>query len=473
MNKNIFRTYDIRGIASSNDPEEIQINKKNTLLLGKAIGTYLKDKYKAKSIAVGADCRLTSPDLKAALMQGLNETGLSTIDIGLSTSPMLYWSIHHLNLDAGINVTASHNPKDYNGFKIAGPKAKGICGNEIQDIYQILKSEEFDTTKTAGNSSTQDIWPAYLKELKSKIKLAKPLKVVVDCGNGATGPYAPELLREIGAEVIELFTEPDGNFPNHEANPEKLENMEELVDKVLENKADLGIGFDGDGDRIGIIDEKGYLYASDYIVLLLAKDLTTRQLNPKVVFDTKFSQAIINEIERIGAIPVMYKTGHSLIKEKMKEIDAPLAGEVSGHIFFAEDYYGFDDAFLAAIKILEILSNTKKPFSALFDKVEKTYTTEEIKAHCPDDKKVRVVEKLVDYFTQHYDCITIDGVRIKFDEISWALIRNSNTSPNLTLRFEAKSEEQLQEIMKVVYEQLKKYHEVDTRNLLRKFPTSE
>jgi len=553
INPHIFRAYDIRGIADNSglqtvangfpkkDPPEVDLTEEAAYLIGKGTATYLIRKYNCKHMAVGRDVRLTSPKLQKSFIKGLLECGLNVTDIGLSPSPMIYFAtcaksnpFFKTKFDCGTNITASHNPKEYNGIKTVADNAHSICGDELQEIKQLIEKEDFEKHKTTGTLETFDVWPIYLEELASKLhspnkKLIRPLKIVVDAGNGAAGPFIPELLKKImpeGGEIIPLYCEPDGTFPNHEANPEELHNMTALIKKVLETKADLGIGFDGDGDRIGIVDEKGNLYSSDFLLLLLTKDLLSRtnpipdknltssqnstnpikNTRPKIVFDVKVSQAIINKMAELGAEPIMSKTGHSFIEKRMKEENALLAGEVSGHLFFAEDYYGFDDAFLAAIKILEILANgtanpgmqspqpgttinneipstqpgittnpgvpsvqqkthtnpkTFLPFSQLFSDLPKTYMTPEFKAKCPDDKKFQIVQSLVDHFTKLYDCITIDGVRIEFDEISWGAVRASNTSPNLTLRFEADTEEKLQKIQKIMVDELKKYPEVD------------
>ncbi|MDX9970549.1 MAG: phosphomannomutase/phosphoglucomutase [Candidatus Gracilibacteria bacterium] len=454
MNKSIFRTYDIRGIA------ETDITNEDAYLIGKASATHLIKKFGAKKISIGADSRISSPRIKEHIIKGVLETGLDIVDIGLSTSPMLYWSICSLKLDGGIMITASHNPKEYNGFKICKKDADTVHGEELQEVYELIEKNDFTNSENKGTLEEKDINEAYTNDLISKVNIGRPLKIVVDTGNGACGPSAKMLFDKLKLETQYLFLEPDGTFPNHPADPEKRANMVQLIDKVLETKSDLGIGFDGDGDRVGIVDEKGNHYSADFLLYILARDLTTRIRNPKVVFDTKVSKAIINAMEKAGVNPIMYKTGHSLIVEKMKEIDAPFAGEVSGHMFFAENYYGFDDAYLAAIKILEILARHMRPFSEMFEDIEKTITTEEIKIPCDDEKKFEIVQKIVDHFTKQYDCITIDGVRIEFDEIAWALIRASNTSPNLTLRFEAKNEEQMKAIKEVVYEHLKTYKEL-------------
>ncbi len=468
INPLIFRAYDIRGIADplSGSNVSADLTEETIYLIGKATGTYLQKIYQTKTIAVGCDNRLTSEKLKASYIKGLIETGLKVTDIGLSISPMLYWTVCALNFDAGINITASHNPKEYNGLKIVSKNAHSICGDELQEILKIIESNsyiQYPAIERAHGASAQliDPWPKYLENLISKVKIDRKLRVVVDSGNGTAGKFAPELLRKLGCDVIEIFCELDGNFPNHEANPEELKNMQDLIKTVLEHHADIGIGFDGDGDRIGIVDEKGHHYSADFLLLLFARDLLTRMPGSQIVFDIKVSQAIINSLENLGAKPVMSKTGHSFIESKMKELGAPLAGEVSGHLFFGENYYGFDDAFLAAAKLIEILSNVTHPLSQMFNDLPKTFTTPEFKAGCPDDKKFEIVQKLVDHFIALYPCITIDGVRVKFDENSWGAVRASNTSPNLTLRFEALSEERLKEIQSIMVEEMKKYPEIN------------
>ncbi len=484
INPLIFRAYDIRGIAIPKDDTPADLTEDKIYLIGRAAGIYLAKKYGIKTMAVGCDNRLSSEKLKISYMQGLLDSGIHPTDIGLVTSPMVYWTTcactpgTSLPFDSATNITASHNPKEYNGLKIVTKGAHSICGEELQEILKIIQNNSAAPASTASNSakppsiqaafSTLDIWPQYLNDILARTKLASPrsgkhLRVVVDCGNGVAGKFAPTLLRALGCEIIELYCELDGNFPNHEANPEELRNMGDLIKATLENKADLGIGFDGDGDRVGIIDEKGHHYSSDFMLLLLARDLLTRLPNSKIVFDVKVSQAIINDLKKHGAIPIMSKTGHSFIEAKMKEIGAPLAGEVSGHLFFAENYYGFDDALFAAAKILEILSQNQgdqKPFSEFFADLPKTCTTPEFKAACPDDRKFAIISQLVAHFTSLYDCITIDGVRVNFDETSWGAIRASNTSPNLTIRFEALTPERLREIQEIMVTELQKYPEV-------------
>ncbi len=463
INPLIFRAYDIRGIADSSlcpKGSKADLTEESVYLIGKAAATHLIQKYQAKTIAVGMDNRLTGPTLKAAYIKGLREIGMDVTDIGIATSPMLYWTVCALKFDAGTNITASHNPKEYNGLKIVSQNAHSVCGPELQELVEIIETEAYAKTEKQGSLETLDVWGKYLKDLSSHANINRKLKVVVDCGNGTAGKFAPELLRHIGCDVTELYCELDGNFPNHEANPEEIENMRDLIAKVKETNSDLGIGFDGDGDRVGVVNEKGELYSSDFMLLLLARDLLTRQPGAQIVFDVKVSQAIINNIKCLGGIPVMSKTGHSFIESKMKEIGAPLAGEVSGHLFFAENYYGFDDAFLASIKIIELLSQETHPLSQMFNDLPKTFTTPEIKIPCPDEKKFAIVGTLVAHFTKLYPSITIDGVRTNFTENSWGAVRASNTSPNLTLRFEADTKEQLEKIKEEMFIELRKHPEI-------------
>lgn len=458
INPHIFRAYDIRGIAHATEKfPKVDLSPETVEIIGKGTGTYLQ-KVSGPNIVAGRDNRNHSPVLHDAFMRGLVEVGCNVTDIGLATSPLMYYAVCKYGFDGGVNITASHNPKEYNGIKVVEKNAHSVCGDELQEILKIIEKKDF--TKGKGSFTGKEVFDDYKKDIAGLVNLQRHLKVVVDAGNGTAGKFAPELLRAIGCEVIELYCALDGNFPNHEANPEELENMQDLIAKVKEMKADIGLGFDGDGDRVGVVDENGHHYSSDYMLLLLARDLLERKPGSKIVFDVKVTQTLIDDIKKHGGEPVMSKTGHSFIESRMKQIGAPLAGEVSGHLFFAEDYYGFDDAFLGAAKLLEILAKSDKKFSELFDDVPHTYTTPEFKAHCPDDRKFEIVKELTDYFTSKYDCITIDGVRINFSPTSWGAVRCSNTSPNLTLRFEADSEEKLREIQKIMVEQLKKYPEV-------------
>lgn len=459
INPFIFRAYDLRGIAEASEKHPVvDLTEDAMHLLGLGIGTYLQKHY-GVHIAVGGDNRLTTETLKKAFIQGLMDSGCHAEDIGLSTSPLLYYAVCRFGYDGGVNITASHNPREYNGLKIVGRGGHSICGEEIQEIRRIIEKRAF--VKGTGTFSTKEIFSDYLAEMQKKINIVRPLKLVVDAGNGTTGMFAPKLFRIFGIEVSKLYCDLDGRFPNHPANPEEYDNMKELISKVREEKADLGFGFDGDGDRIGMVDEKGNFYAADYMLLLLARDLLSRHSGAKIVYDLKSSLILEDDIRKRNGVPIMAKTGHSFIEQTMKREGALLAGEVSGHMFFAENYYGFDDALFAGLKILEILSKSGKPLSEHFDGLPKTFITPEIKVPCPDRSKFAVVEEMTKHFRQHYPCITLDGIRIEFGDGAWGIVRSSNTSPYLTLRFEAKTKKKFDEIQKIVYEKLQEYPEVD------------
>lgn len=479
INPLIFRAYDIRGIAISQESTPADLTPATMKLIGRGTGTYMHRTYGTKNMMVGRDNRLHSHELQQAFIEGVLSTGIDVVDVGLSTSPLLYYAVCKFGMDSGVNITASHNPKEYNGVKIIGKNAHSVCGEELQKILSLVRAEDFEYGQ-GKLSNKEDNFRTYLAEIKNRIKLSRPLKVVVDAGNGTAGKFAPELLREIGCDVIELYCDLDGNYPHHEANPEEEKNMRDLGAAVIKNHADLGIGFDGDGDRVGVVDEKGKHYSADYLLLLLATDLLGRKPGSQIIFDVKVSKILIDEITRLGGIPVMSKTGHSFIEARMHELQAPLGGEISGHMFFGKpyyDYYGFDDAFFAACKILQILAQKTvsqdepdlesdikpqaKNFSELFHHLPRLETTPEFKAHCPDDKKFEIVRRLTEHFTRTHQCITIDGVRINFDEKAWGAVRCSNTSPNLTLRFEAENKEKLRMIQEEMVKVLQEYPEVD------------
>lgn len=453
INPHIFRSYDIRGIAGTD------LTPEGVTLIGKGFGTYIQEKIGGKRVVVGRDCRISSPEYAEKFIEGLISTGCEVINIGLAPSPLTYFASCRLNVDAGVSITASHNPKEYNGFKFVKKNAHSICGDDLQEIRTIIESQKFCT----GNGSVtenNDIFNSYQEKINSMIDIKKKLKVVVDAGNGIAGPFAKRFFESLGCEVICLYCEPDGNFPNHEANPEEYENMVDLIAAVKNHNADIGFGFDGDADRVGVIDEKGNHYHADKILLLLARDLLSRHPQAKIVHDIKCSKVLENDIIDHGGIPVMCKTGHSHIENKMHEEGALLGGEVSGHMFFGENYYGFDDAFLAAAKILEILGSAEVSFSQLLSGLPIMFNTPEIKAGCPDNEKFNIVQELTIHFERDYECITLDGVRMHFDEESWGIVRCSNTSPNLTLRFEAPNEERLKEIIDIVAEKLKEYPQI-------------
>lgn len=453
INSEIYRAYDIRGIVGED------INPEIANLLGKGFGTYIR-RAGGKTVAAGKDNRLgvfSSTQLQEAFIKGALSTGCDVINIEIATSPLLYFSVAYWDLDGGVNVTGSHNPLEYNGFKLVGKHAEPIATNEIQDIRKIIEKEDF--TAGSGHLSNQNPKSEYFTELAKKFHLQQHIKLVIDAGNGVAGPFAPHILRQIGCEVVELFCDPDGNFPNHLPDPEMEENVADLKTSVVQNKATLGLALDGDADRLGLVDERGTKWESDHILILLARDFLQRQPGARVMTDVKCSQNVIDDIKAHGGEPYIYKTGHSLIKKKMHEDSILLAGEASGHMFFAEDYYGFDDAVFAACRIAEIISKSDKPVSAHFENLPRLYTSPELKLPCPDNEKFQVVDEVVKYFSSKYDSLTIDGIRINFPE-GWALIRASNTNPYLTIRFEAKTKEGYKNIEKIVFDKLAEFPSV-------------
>ncbi|OGJ45805.1 hypothetical protein A2272_00185 [Candidatus Peregrinibacteria bacterium RIFOXYA12_FULL_33_12] len=463
INPHIFRAYDIRGIAIPTTEYPIADLTEDTMyLMGKGIGSYLIEN-EGKKIAIGRDVRLTGEILQKAFVKGLLEIGCHVIDFGVVSSPMIYYAVCKYKLDGGVVITASHNPKEYNGVKVIGKNAHSICGEQLQEIYKKIEGSQWSVVGDQLRQilKAQNLFESYLEDLKKKFTLKRKLKIAVDSGNGVTGPFIAKILKNLGAEVIELFTDPDGNFPNHEANPEYEENLQELMVTVKREKADFGFGFDGDGDRIGVIDEKGEFHASDKILILLVRDLLKRHPKSKIVFDVKCSTSLRNEINKLGGIPVVSKTGHSHIEEKMNKEGCMLGGEVSGHLFFGENYYGFDDAIFAATKIAYILSTQNQTLSQLLSDIPHTFTTPEIKVACSDEYKFQIVEKLKEYFLKNYkDCLTLDGIRVNFSDTAWGIVRCSNTSPNLTLRFEAETKEKLMEIQNIFAKAMEKFPEI-------------
>ena len=451
----IFRAYDIRGIYQED------LDETTAELIGKGYGTYLirnsKKNIKLK-VVVGRDNRLHSPSLQAALIKGIRSTGISVTNIELSTSPLLYFSICHGDFDGGINVTASHNPKEFNGFKLQGKKAHPICGNEIQKILKLIKNEDFE--KGEGQLNQNNYFEEYVSKLTSIVDIPNNPKIVIDTGNAVTGMFTTDLFTKFGCKVIPIFSELDGTFPNHQPDPEIESNLDDLKQKVLSEKADFGIAFDGDGDRVGVVDFDGKHYPADLILLLLARDILKRNPGMSIIYDLKATEVLAEEIRKLGGKPVMSPTGHSFVEELMEKENSLLGGELSGHIFFAENYYCFDDAFLAAAKILEIVTKSGKSLKEHFANLPKTYNTPEIKLECSEDKKFAVVDKITKYFVNRYNCLTIDGVRIDFGDNAWGIVRASNTTPKLTLRFEAKNPEKLEEIKTEVLNHLKTYPEI-------------
>lgn len=435
MPKHIFREYDIRGIVDKDLTEEI-VEK-----VGKAYGSIIQG-----NVVIGRDVRESSERFSKALIKGIQSTGCNIIDIGVSTTPLLYFSIHYYKQAGGVMVTGSHNPIEFNGLKLC-KGLMSIHGKDIQEIKEIIEKGEFKTGK--GKLQNKKPLTHYNSYIKKGIKLNKKLKVVIDAGNGTAGITAKKLLQDLGCEVIQLYCEPDGRFPNHLPDPTVVEHMHDLIKKVKEEKADVGIGYDGDADRIGIVDEKGGIIWGDRLLMLYSKELQARKPGSKIVFDVKCSNLLEEAIKQHGGIPIMWKTGHSLLKSKMHEENAELAGEMSGHMFFKDRFLGFDDAVYASCRFLEILSNTDKKASQLLEDVPKTYYTPEIRVDCPEDKKFRIPEELKKELRNEFNIYDIDGARIQFQD-GWGLVRASNTQPVLVLRFEAQTPERLEEIRKFV-----------------------
>jgi len=435
MNPGIFREYDIRGIAGKDMTEE------DVVLIGKGIGTFLRQ-HNCSTLTLGRDCRVTSDKYAEKIAEGLMSTGCDVIDIGVCPTPVLYFSIEYLKQQGGVMVTASHNPKEYNGFKVC-LGLDSVHGKDLQKILGIINERAFVQGK--GKLSAADVLPAYKGFISKEIKIPKPLKVGIDAGNGTAGVVALPVLKSIGCEVHDIFCDMDGTFPNHEADPTVAKNMQSLISLVKEKKLDVGIGYDGDGDRIGVVDEKGNIIFGDKLIIIFAREILSRKPGATFISEVKCSKTMYDDIEKHGGRAIMWKTGHSLIKSKMKEENAELAGEMSGHIFFKDRYFGYDDAIYASCRLIEILSKTGKRISELLADVPVTYTTPEIRVECPDDKKFGVVEKITDYFRKKYNVIDIDGVRVLFDD-GWGLVRASNTQPALVLRYEAMTEKRLSEI---------------------------
>lgn len=440
MNPHVFREYDVRGIVGDDLYEEFVFN------LGRAIGTYAQ-RHKIKTMSIGRDCRLSSNDFADFLSRGINQTGIDTIDIGLCATPMLYFSIRHLNTGGGVMVTGSHNPPEFNGFKIC-IGYDTIHGQQIQELRKIMEDGSFASGGSAS-STRQDISRVYTDHLFNNVTINRDLKVIVDGGNGVGGHFAVPLLKRYGCRVTAINCEPDGNFPNHFPDPTVEENLTQLIELVREQEADLGIAFDGDADRLGVISDTGEIIWGDKLLILFSRYILKANPHATIIGEVKCSQTLYDDIAKNSGRGIMWKAGHSLIKAKMKEEKALLGGEMSGHFFFADRYFGYDDAIYAGLRLLEILSQSGSKISTLLADIPKVYSTPEIRVDCPDDKKAKVVEKIKKHYKNNAGLIDIDGVRIPFPD-GWALVRSSNTQPVIVLRFEASSESSLQKIRKEV-----------------------
>lgn len=439
MNPHVFREYDIRGVVDEDFPPSAVES------LGRAIGTHLLKQGKAR-ITVGRDVRLSSDRLREDLVRGLLRTGLHVIDVGVCPTPLLYFSIRHLQVDGGAMITGSHNPPEFNGFKIcSGPDT--IFGEEIQSLREIVEREAYLDGR--GEETEASVSAAYRDAVLERVRVDRPVRVVLDAGNGTAGPIAMELLQTLGCEAHCLYCEPDGHFPNHHPDPTIPAHLDDLRQAVLERGAELGVAFDGDADRIGVLDERGEILWGDRLLILFARALLREHPGACVVGEVKCSRLLYDDIARNGGRPVMWKAGHSLMKGKMKEEKALLAGEMSGHLFFADRYFGFDDALYAACRLIEILSQEARPLSALLADLPETFSTPEIRLDCPDTLKFEIIDRARAYFRDHYEIIDVDGVRIEFPD-GWGLVRASNTQPVLVLRFEAESLERREQIQALV-----------------------
>ncbi len=454
IDPHIFRAYDIRGKALT------QLTEHAAEKIGHAFGTVLRSIYQKNHpmVILGRDARTHSPLLEEAARRGLKAAGCYVLDIGMTPSPVNYFTICQLKVDGGVQITASHNPKDDNGVKLQIRDAEAFSGDELQQLRMQIDREDF--VMGEGTQEEIDAVSPYLDFLKKTFgECAKGKKIVVDCGNGVTGPVYVQALKNAGAEVVEMYTEPDGNFPNHQPDPSKWDTLKELQDRVKSEGADLGFGFDGDGDRVGVVDGAGRIRTADEILLLLAEDHLKRHKGAPVIFTVSNSGILNTEITRLGGKPIMAKVGHSFVEHAMREHNALLGGEQSGHFFCSEDYFGFDDALVASLRFLKALDGAS--VSEAMSSFPKVYQAPERRPHCPDNKKAEVVKQVTESFQKSYPVITLDGARIDFGDGAWAGIRMSNTSPCLSICIEARTEDKLAEVEKLVLAEMQKYPEVE------------
>ena len=439
MRREIFREYDIRGIADKD------LTAETVELLGSGIGTWLLRKG-CSNIALGRDCRLSSEPFRNAILKGLTATGMAVTDVGCVPTPLLYYAIHELKKAGGVMITGSHNPADYNGFKVCLGHGS-VYGAQIQEIADVIEANDFE--KGSGNVSSADVMPAYKKYVLSIIRPSRRVRIAMDCGNGTACLLAPEIAETLGCDVTRLYCDMDGHFPNHHPDPTIVENLADLRKTVTSNGLEIGISFDGDADRIGVVADDGRIIWGDTLLAIYAREILKRKPGATFIAEVKCSMNLYKDIETHGGHPIMWRTGHSLIKAKMKEEKAELAGEMSGHMFFADRYLGYDDAIYAACRIIELLADSPIPLSGILDSFPKTFVTPEIRLQCDDDKKFIVVEKVKEYFKKDCKVIDVDGARVVFPD-GWGLIRASNTQDVLVMRFEADTEARLDEIRALV-----------------------
>jgi len=449
LNPYIFRKYDIRGIVEEDFTPEVVTN------LGRAFGTYIT-RAGGKTVAVSGDIRLTTPRLKENFIDGLVAVGIKVLDMGIAPTPANYFSMFHLDADGAVQITGSHNPPEFNGFKMSF-KQRAFYGHQIQDLKDLMDREDFDFAQ--GSVEKIEILPAYLEMLRSKIILKKKLKAVMDCGNAAACLAAPQVFKQLDIETKELYSNVDGTFPNHHPDPTEDHNLVDLISEIKSGDYDFGVAYDGDADRVVAVDENGGIIRSDILMALFLPEIIKKK-GDAIVFDVKCSQALEDMINKYGGTPVMWKTGHSLIKDKMKELNVSFAGEMSGHIFFADDFFGFDDAVYVSLRLAQLLSNTEKTLSEMTAEIPKYYSTPELRLDCSDDEeKFNIARQAEAYFTEHYDCITVDGVRVKFAD-GWGLVRASNTQPVIVCRFEAKTIDRMNEIQELIMGKLQEFGSV-------------
>jgi phosphomannomutase / phosphoglucomutase len=436
----IFRQYDVRGIVGRDLTPEV------ARALGGAYAALMRERGVSGEVAVGRDNRPSGDKLRDALVEGLTAAGVSIVDVGVVPTPVLYWSLHHLPVIGGIQITGSHNPSEYNGFKLSFGR-ESLHGHDIQHLLALIQRNAAPAGAGMGTVRHEAVIDRYVADIVARIgSISRPMKVVYDCGNGAGALVAPQLMRALGLDAVGLFTESDGTFPNHHPDPTVPENLADLVAAVQRERAEIGLAFDGDADRIGMVDGDGRIVWGDHILILYARDVLARTgTGQPIIFDVKCSQALADEIERAGGVPVMWKTGHSLIKDKMKELRAPLAGEMSGHMFFTEGFYGHDDALYGAARLLRIVADSGRTVRELLADVPEFVSTPEIRVDCDDTLKFDIVARAVDHFRARHDVIDVDGVRVQFGD-GWGLIRASNTQPIIVTRFEARTPRRLAEI---------------------------
>ena len=452
VEKSMFREYDIRGRVS-----DAELNPRTGELIGKGYGTFLK-KRGVEEVVVAFDCRIGSEEVKNGFVTGLLSTGRNVIDIGMGLTPMMYWSQYHFKVKGGAMITGSHNPKGWTGLKLACGFSYTLIGEEIREILSYIEEETF--VEGQGSVREEQVTDAYIDDLASRVQIGKPLRVVVDTGNGTAGAFAPQLLRKAGIDVIEQFCELDPEFPNHEPDPAQKATVEALGARVLKEGADMGFAFDGDGDRLGVVDEKGDVIWPDRYMILMARQVLEKQPGAKIVFDVKVSQALEEDIAAHGGVPIMWRTGHSHIKAKLHQEGAQLAGEMSGHIFFVENYYGFDDGLYSGLRFAEYVAQVGKPLSEIIADTPYYVSTPTIDVDCPDDKKYGIVDELTAEFKRDFDkVIDINGARVTFED-GWGLVRASSNLPILVLRFEAKTQARLDELKKLFRGYMDKYPDI-------------